>query len=574
MSGESAIRQLDPATITKIAAGEVIERPASVIKELAENALDAGAGRISVTVESRAGVVASVRVTDDGCGMSAEDLRLAILPHTTSKLRGVEDLGAVATMGFRGEALASIAAVSRLSIVSRREGDLLAARIVVVGGTIEELGEVPAPIGTTVTVEDLFFNTPARRKFQKSIGTEMGHIAGVVERLALSRPDQQFRLVHNGRTRLSAPGTGLAEAIASLYGPEIGSELIEVNAAVPLCRVTGFVAPPAVQRPNPYQAFLAVNGRTVVSPPIAGAVRAGFGTLLPTDRYPFAVVMLEIDLALVDVNVHPAKRQVRLSREPEVLAAVSSAVASALEALRPPFPGPSPAASLVPERRESGSSPPRSVGEPVPSYRVRTDHQLRQTTFEQPAPPVPGIELLGQVDRTYLVGRTEAGDLVLIDQHAAHERVLYEQLAARGRSGTQELLVPVVIDCSPREQALLEEAREALLSAGFEVEPFGEGQVAVRSVPVVLGHDVPAEAIREIVGAWIGGGAGPDAAERLVRLVACHGAIRAGAVLSMEQAERLIAQLMAAKHPLTCPHGRPTIVTFSRNRLESLFSRR
>ncbi len=573
MSG-SAIRQLDPATISKIAAGEVIERPASVVKELVENALDAGAGRITVSIESRAGAIASVRVGDDGCGMSAEDLGLAVLPHTTSKLRVVEDLGAVATMGFRGEALASIAAVSRLSIVSRREGDLLASRLVVVGGTAKETDEVPAPVGTTVTVEDLFYNTPARRKFQKTVGTEFGHIAGVVERLALARPDCQFRLVHNARTRLSSPGTGLSETIASLFGPDIGSGLIPVDTVTPVCRVTGFIAPPGVQRPNPYQVFLAVNGRTVVSPPIAGAVRAGFGTLLPSDRFPFAVLELEIDLALVDVNVHPAKRQVRLSREPEVLAAVTSSVELALEGLRPPFPAavPTPHRSL--EARVTEQSAPRSVGEPIPSYRVRTDHQLRQTTFDQPAPPVPGIKLLGQVNRTYLVGRTEAGDLVLIDQHAAHERVLYEQLAARGRSGKQELLVPVVIDCSPRENALFEEARETLLSAGFEVEPFGEGQVAVRSVPVVLGHEVPAKTVREIVGEWIGGGVGLDAAERLVRLVACHGAIRAGSVLSMEQGERLVAQLMAVKHPLTCPHGRPTVVTFSPSRLETLFSRR
>lgn len=570
----SAIRRLDPATITKIAAGEVIERPASVVKELAENALDAGARRISVTIGSRSGAVDSIRVTDDGCGMSAEDLRLAILPHTTSKLRGVEDLGAVSTMGFRGEALASIAAVSRLSIVSRRTDDLLAARIMVVGGTVEESGEVPAPPGTTVTVEDLFFNTPARRKFQKSLGTEMGHIAGVVERLALARSDRRFLLVHNGRTRLSTPGTGLSEAIASIYGPELGSGLLAVEHVTPACRVSGFVAPPQVQRPNPYLVFLSINGRAVISPPITGAVRAGFGTLLPPDRFPFAVLDIGIDLALVDVNVHPAKRQVRLSREPDVLAAVTMAVASALQALYPPSPSRSSVPSLVAERPGSVSAPFHGIAEPVPSYRVRTDRQLRQTTFAEPAPPVPGIELLGQVDRTYLVGRTEHGDLVLIDQHAAHERVLYEQLAARGRSGSQELLVPVVIDCSPRERALLEEAKETLLGAGFEVEPFGEGQVAVMRVPVVLGHEVPAETIREIVGEWIGGGVGPDAAERLVRLVACHGAIRAGAVLSTEQGERLIAQLMAAKHPLTCPHGRPTVVTFSRNRLESLFMRR
>ena len=570
---ESAIRHLDPATITKIAAGEVIERPASVVKELVENALDAGASRLAITVESRAGAIASVRVGDDGCGMSAEDLRLAILPHTTSKLRGVEDLDSVATMGFRGEALASIAAVARLTIVSRRPGDLLAARIVVAGGAVEEVGETPAPVGTTVTVEDLFFNTPARKKFQKSIGTETAHIAGVVERLALARPDRRFSLVHNGRTRLSTPGAGLAEAIASIHGPELGSGLLEVEGAGPLCRVSGYVAPPAVQRPNAYQVYLAINGRSVQSQPLAGAVRAGFGTLLPTDRFPFAVLALEIDTGLVDVNVHPAKRQVRLSREPEVIAAVSKAVAAALEALRPAFPAADRGPSRGSDLRRPLPGPIPVVSEPVPSYRVRTDRQLRQTTFDLP-PSAPGVEFLGQVDRTYLVGRTANGELVLIDQHAAHERVLYEQLSGRGGAGTQELLVPVVIDCSPRERAVLEEARDDLLGAGFEIDPFGEGQVAIRTVPVVLGHEVPAETVREIVAEWIGGGSGPDARERLVRLVSCHGAIRAGAVLSREQGERLIAQLFAASSPLTCPHGRPTIVTFSRSRLEALFSRR
>ena len=349
---ESAIHPLDPATITKIAAGEVIERPASVAKELVENALDAGATRIAVAVESHAGAIGSIRVTDDGAGMSAEDLRLAVLPHTTSKLRGADELASVTTMGFRGEALASIAAVSRLTLVSRQAGDLLAHRLVVRGGTVEEEGETAAPIGTRVTVEDLFYNTPARKKFQKSLGTELAHLAGTIERLALSRPGVAFSLSHNGRARLSTPGTGLLETIASLHGPDLGSALLPVEGAGPLCRVSGFVAAPSVQRPNPYQVFLAINGRTIQSTPLAGAVKAGFGTLLPTDRHPVAVLALELDTALVDVNVHPAKRQVRLSREPEVLAAVSTAVAAALDALRP-----------VPAERGADS--------PAPSYAER-----------------------------------------------------------------------------------------------------------------------------------------------------------------------------------------------------------
>ena len=576
---ESAIRPLDPATITKIAAGEVIERPASVAKELVENALDAGATRIAVAVESHAGAIASIRVVDDGAGMSADDLRIAVLPHTTSKLRGADELASVTTMGFRGEALASIAAVSRLTLVSRQAGDLLAHRLVVRGGAVEEEGETAAPIGTRVTVEDLFYNTPARKKFQKSLGTEIAHLAGTIERLALSRPEVAFSLAHNGRARLSTPGTDLLETIASLHGPELGASLLPVEGAGPLCRVSGFVAAPSVQRPNPYQVFLAINGRTVQSAPLASAVKAGFGTLLPTDRHPVAVLALELDTALVDVNVHPAKRQVRLSREPEVLSAVSTAVAAALDALRP-VPaaerGPvSPAPSTYPV---AGAPATYGVAEPGLAYGRRTDRQLRQTAQAGlgagPAPETPEVEVLGQVDLTYLVGRTGSGDLVLVDQHAAHERVLYDQLSDAGPVEVQELLVPVVISCTPQEAAVVDESRGALAAAGFAIDEFGENRYAVRTVPVVLGHEVDPGVVREIVGELIGGGGGPDARERLTRLVACHGAIRAGAPLTAEQGRRLIAQLFAARTPLTCPHGRPTVVTFSRARLEALFSRR
>lgn len=570
----SSIHALDPATITKIAAGEVIERPASVAKELVENALDAGATRIAVAVESHAGAITSIRVTDDGAGMSAADLRLAVLPHTTSKLRGADELASVTTMGFRGEALASIAAVSRLTLVSRQAGDLLAHRLAVRGGSVEEEGETAAPGGTRVTVEDLFFNTPARKKFQKSLGTEVAHLAGTIERLSLARPEIAFSLVHNGRTRLSTPGTGLLETIASLHGPELGSVLLPVVGAGPLCRVSGYVAAPSVQRPNPYQVFLSINGRTIQSAPLTGAVKAGFGTLLPTDRHPVAVLALELDTALVDVNVHPAKRQVRLSREPEVLSAVSTAVAAALDALRPVR------ASLASVTQSPATYPAPgattfAVAESGPAYGRRTDRQLRQTALEaEPAPEVPAVEILGQIDLTYVVGRTAAGDLVLVDQHAAHERVLYDQLSAEGPVEVQELLVPVVIACTPQEAAVIDESRGVLAAAGFTVDEFGENRYAVRTVPVVLGHEVDPGVVREIVAELIGGGGGPDARERLTRLVACHGAIRAGAPLTPEQGRRLIAQLYAARTPLTCPHGRPTVVTFSRARLEALFSRR
>jgi DNA mismatch repair protein MutL len=572
----SAIRALDPVTITKIAAGEVIERPASVVKELVENALDAGATRIDIVVESRAGAIASIRVVDDGAGMSAEDLRIAVLPHTTSKLSGADDLFSVRTMGFRGEALASIGAVSRLALLSRRPGDLLGARLVVRGGTIEEEGEAGAPIGTRVVVEDLFFNTPARKKFQKSLGTELAHLAGAVERLALAWPHVAFSLSHNGRGRLSTPGTGLSETIASLHGPDLGAALLPVEGGSPLCRITGYVAAPSVQRPNPYQVFLSVNGRAIQSAPLASAVKAGFGTLLPADRHPVAILALELDTALVDVNVHPAKRQVRLSREPEVLAAVSTAVAGALDTLRPAGTAHAPAgrACEVPENVQ----PVFGVAEPSLAYGLRTDRQLRRTAQAAleagPEPEVPGVELIGQVGLTYLVGRTASGDLVLVDQHAAHERVLYDRLSVPGSVEVQELLVPVVITCTPREAAVVDESLGALSAAGFTVDEFGESRYAVRTVPVVLGHEVAPEVVRDIVAELIGGGSGPDARERLVRLVACHGAIRAGTPLTLEQGRRLLAQLNAATTPLTCPHGRPTVVTFTRTRLKALFSRR
>ena len=370
--------------------------------------------------------------------MSAEDLRLAVLPHTTSKLRGADDLASVTTMGFRGEALASIAAVSRLTLVSRQAGDLLAHRLVVRGGAVEEEGETAAPIGTRVTVEDLFFNTPARKKFQKSLGTELAHLAGTIERLALARPGIAFSLAHNGRTRLSTPGTGLLETIASLHGPDLGSALMPVEgdgAALPglgLCRVpVGPATEPVPGLPRdqrPHHPERAADGRG------EGRVRNAAPDRPPPGRG-----------ARARARHGPRRRQ----RPPGQTAGPALARARGARrrldgrrgrARRPPA-GPGRAAAVSPasasERRRRRPTT-FAVAEPGPVYGRRTDRQLRQTAQTDleagPALEAPAIEVLGQVGLTYLVGRTATGDLVLVDQHAAHERVLYDQLSAKGRS--------------------------------------------------------------------------------------------------------------------------------------------
>ncbi|KQC05754.1 MAG: DNA mismatch repair protein MutL [Methanoculleus sp. SDB] len=602
--GSTGIRVLDEETINKIAAGEVVERPASVVKELVENAIDAGASAVRVDIRTDATGVSRILVMDDGNGMEPDDARLAFLRHATSKITSGDDLQSIHTMGFRGEALASIAAVSRVTLVTKpnKSGSLAGIEIVVDGGEIISERETGAPGGTSIMVEDLFATTPARKKFLKRKPTELAHIYAVMEQCALAHPDVAFRLVQDGAEKIRTPGEGgLHNAVIALYGSEISRALVPVKGKTPYMRIDGFVATPSVNRPHAHQIAISVNERQISSPPLARAVRAGYGTLLPKNRYPVVFLAITIDTALVDVNVHPAKKEIRLSREDDVVRELAAAVRTALarEELIPEGHGPEqtsrPESSVFGgETAYAGVASPGGAYETVhtkPDAAVlphraitTTDIQLRLTEgrggHQERSKLLPGMEIIGQVDDTYILAARKSGDhedLVLIDQHAAHERVLYEQvLAKRGRDLTaQELLVPVVLSLRPKEAAAVRGARHMLMTEGFLIDDFGGDTFAVRTVPVVLGTQMPDGLIEDLIADLVAEHmkSAEGRKERITTVIACRGAIKAGTALSPDQMRRLLDQLARTENPWTCPHGRPTMVVFSRSVLDGMFHR-
>jgi len=583
------IRVLDDSTVTRISAGEVVERAASVVKELCENSIDAGAGRIRVSITSGRGRVTSIQVSDDGCGMNPDDARLAFARYATSKITGIDDLFTCKTLGFRGEALSSIASVAHVTLVTKsREGTgISGTRIVNRGGEIQGESEAGCPSGTVITVEELFFNTPAREKFQKSIAAEIALITGIIERLVITHPEIAFELSHNDRQILSVPGKGeLMDAIIPLYGLPLARQLIRVHGGGREVLADGYISYPSLTRKNQYQMYISVNKRSITSRALAGAIREAYGTLLPADRYP--VVFLDLTLAPseVDVNVHPTKREVRLSREIEIRKEIVSVIRESLagECLIPAadagpaaFPGvehPVGFQYSIPVEQGTG------VREPLLRERIATGRQL-SLTGRQPDAQVesklPEYEIIGQLGSLYIIATTPGDDLLVIDQHAAHERVLYEQVQERSERDRdiQELIEPLVLSLSPGESETLAGSLPLLAEEGFFIEEFGPGTFLVREVPVLLGQNIEPGEIRDIIAGIISPGSarGVDTREQLRRMVACRGAIKAGADCTADQCRQLLEQLSRTKNPYTCPHGRPTMVVFGKRKLDELFKR-
>jgi DNA mismatch repair protein MutL len=593
--GRSAtIHILDDETINHIAAGEVVERPASVVKELVENSIDAGATAIEVEIASGTGLVRSIRVTDNGSGMSEKDAAVAFARHSTSKISVVNDIFSCGTLGFRGEALASIASVSRVTMTTRPRGNPLeGTRIVITGGTVMESGAAGVPEGTTFLVEDLFFNTPARKKFQKSLPRELAHIFGVMEGMVLAHPDTGFRLIYNGKEKIhTSPGGGLHDAVIRLYGTELFGNLIPVSVRGTLVALNGYISRPAVTMGNASRMWLSVNTRSVYSRPVITAIRDGYGTLLMKDRYPVVVLNLSVDSPLVDVNVHPAKRQIRISREKEVMNEITDLVRQVLAGnsaiTAPPVAQKDFIKGLFSSKTENGSGmysrhPLRvmAVREPEKKDLADTAIRLRQSGLHDENIPehdlIPGMTFIGQCGDAYIIASSGQGDLVLIDQHAAHERVIYEQLQGRksGEHHSQELIVPVVIRLSPRESAVLHDNEALLEREGFIIEEFGRDAHAVRAVPVVLGRSIDPGSLQEILSETLSAETGTDITEdeRICRIIACKAALKAGRACTADQCITLLKQLFRTKNPYSCPHGRPTMISFSRDKLNSLFKR-
>jgi DNA mismatch repair protein MutL len=599
--GRPVIRQLDEAAINRIAAGEVVERPASAVKELVENALDAGASRI--TVEIADGGKTLIRVTDDGCGMTAEDLPLALSRHATSKIDG-SDLLDIRSFGFRGEALPSLGAVGRLTITSRAEGHP-AAQIACEGGRLSPVRPAALTRGTVVDLRDLFFATPARLKFLRSDRAEMQAVTEVIRRLAMAEPQVGFTLrdVTGGEARTlfrADPATGdlfdaLGARLASVLGREFTDNALRIDAEREGLRLQGYAALPTYSRGSSAQQYLFVNGRPVLDRMLFGALRAAYFDVLSRDRHPAAVLNLIADPQRVDVNVHPAKAEVRF-REPDaarslIITALKSALAGAghrasstvgaatLDAFRPEprvyqMDRPSPPAIA---RAFAFQSPETFTG----FAEAPQAHAFAPPGEEkaQPHDEHPLGAARAQLHENYIVAQTATG-IVIVDQHAAHERLVYErlkrQLAETGIR-SQPLLIPEIVDLSPTDAARLLDAAPDLAQVGLVIEPFGGGAVAIRETPAILGPVNGAALIRDILDELADQGD-----SRLVRAridailsrMACHGSVRSGRQMRVEEMNALLREMEATPLSGQCNHGRPTYVELSLHDIERLFGRR
>ena len=612
--GEPVIAVLASEVIDQIAAGEVIERPASVVKELIDNAIDAGAR--TITVETTGGGRGLVRIVDDGCGMSPESALLALERHATSKIRSVDDLWGLASMGFRGEALPSIGSVSRMTITTRRAGDLAATRIAVEAGKVVSVTEVGAPAGTTVEVTDLLWNLPARLKFLKGEATEASHITELCAKVAMAHPGLHLRLKHNGRVALEAPPDrdGFARAQA-LLGGRIAARLECAHGEEGGVRVSAYLGAPELAQATARGVQLFVGKRAVRDRGLLHAVTMGYGELIPRGRYPIAIVHVDVPAGAVDVNVHPQKLEVRFSDAGAVTAAVRHLVQACVAAA--PWRAEQGGAGPLHVSALTSIAPPRLPldGTPATALSARYAQQLAQATLglesssarewvetvrsgtraaraqeaaeariaraATPPPaapdliadgsgPVPtagffaSLRYLGQLDLTYLVC-DGAGELVLIDQHSAHERVELERLRAQKGAAdvpVQRLLFPHTIDATAAELELVSRVGEALAHVGYEVEAFGAATLAIKAVPAGVRHTDPTQLLRRLLAEWAAEGAPSDEerVDRLLAEIACHSVVRAGDRLAPSEAEALLKNLDGVEQAAIGPHGRPILL--------------
>lgn len=671
MAEEHAVRLLDTNTANQIAAGEVVEKPASVVKELVENALDAGADKIEVTIF--AGGTEYIRVTDNGCGMSEADAKMAVLRHATSKLTKAEDLLSLNTLGFRGEALPSIASVSNFTLLTRPESEEFATSVHIDGGENTEVTASGGSTGTTVIVENLFFNVPARRKFLKTVSTEGRYISELLTRLALSRPDVRFKLVNNDKEVLSTPGDGdLEHAIKALYGKNVAENLLEVSLNDPKVRVSGFIGKPTLLKgTRQWQTFF-VNGRCIGSKMLSKAMDHAYQSQIPKSGFPFAVINITVDTASVDVNVHPQKSEIKFSDDSLIYKAMYKALTDALtkpmsaqktqvtllpdselnvfvkpqpqavsvpvtpapqpkpeyQPQQPVFKGGAEQIFKTPERNEEQPAAEELLvneQQPVPTVKkeqaeqqamwqpfddfnktsatvsytkgyqepVLEVHEAR-SEFAKPQPteaaPVPNRETIaftdtdsgmdtiwpiGQVDKTFIIAQSE-NTLYLIDQHAAHERILYDKLvASHEQIPSQQLLMPLYVDMAADDIALIEEHRDEFLALGVDAASAGESLLRVSSLPA----DIKADAAEDFINAIskmlreMRNVNGSDLRQEVLHMTACKAAIKAGQLLNMRQMRQLIIDLCNTTHPFTCPHGRPCMIEIDSNQLYKMFKR-
>ncbi|MFT7587544.1 MAG: DNA mismatch repair protein MutL [Cellvibrionaceae bacterium] len=634
------IKVLSEQLASQIAAGEVIERPASAVKELIENAIDAGAHTINIDIQQ--GGRKAIQIADDGKGIPADEVEIAFRRHATSKLSSADQLEAIATLGFRGEALAAIAAVSQTTIVTRAVGETSGTRIQMNGGHVSSRDQVGAPQGTVISIENLFFNIPARLKFLKTIATEKRLIDEFITKIAMAYPDIRFRLVHDNRISFQTTGSGnLRDVLVSVYGAEIARDLLPIERTdqsqdenieekdepadeANLSRITvnGYAAPPSIHRANRNHITLFINGRWIKDKNITYAAVQAYHTLLPIGRYPLAVVFVTMPLNEVDVNVHPTKTEVRFTNPSQIFGKVQKAIRQTIIA-------DTPVRSIRSGHFESLTQPSGWEGYPNrafshadgdKSWEYALRHPKEQTQFDPdgvqqgqmglglpryPGEPVrlpisaadedqndqlnsphsndlageklPIMRVIGQVGSSYIITEGPEG-MFLIDQHAAHERIQYENFMeahARQEIPSQGLVAGAAVHLSPDQATLLESQIPSLTSLGFQIEPFGPGAYMVRAVPAVVAHQDPTRVVLDII-ADLERGDTPmqqKVEDKIIRRVCKTASIKAGQTLSRQEMEALIQQLEQCQNPHTCPHGRPTLIFLSVSQLAREFGR-
>lgn len=603
----SRIALLSETVASQVAAGEVVDRPASVVKELVENSLDAGAKRIEVLI--RRGGISSIRVVDDGCGMDRDDALLCLERHATSKIRTGEDLAAIHTLGFRGEALPSIASVSRFRLATREHAALAGTEILVNGGKIEAVrdgGEAP---GTQIEVRQLFYNLPARRKFLRTENTEASHIEHQLHLQAIGHPHVGFVFLNDERLVYQlAPTTRLRERIRDLCGPALTAELLEVpEFCANGIKIYGFIGKAGVSRSSRQQQITFLNGRPVENSTLNFGIREGYHTALMKGQHPVTFLFIEMDPAAVDVNVHPAKREVRFREAAPVRDALVEALRRTLESDRgawsasfraaPAEPPPLiPVADQLQLRRDwsdlpavpppQPNAPAVAAPAPIPATAVASPSHLSHSSpssHSSPPPPTPSpaseFKILGVLGKLYVLMENASG-LVLVDQHAAHERILFEEMRRRMESQgvpSQRLLMPLTLQVSPRDSDWIERNLETLQRAGIGLEPFGTSTFKIDALPTFLKGADPSQLLREIIDDLRETSAQTSKlrlGEDMIAKTVCRHAVKANDVLREPELVRLIQDLLACELPYCCPHGRPTMIQFSYGDLEKKFGRK
>ncbi len=608
------IHLLDSDTVNKIAAGEVVERPSSVVKELVENSIDAGS--TAVTAEIRDGGIGFIRVTDNGCGIGSDDIETAFERHATSKISNAGDLQSISSLGFRGEALSSIAAVSQVEMITKTHTDLTGIRYRANAGIRVSREEVGCPDGTTIIVRNLFYNIPARRKFLKMPATEAGYISDLMARLALSHPEVSFKFINNGKEVLHTSGNGnLRDIIYQIYGKDISDQLLDVDAGTDPVHVAGFIGKPVLSRGNRSWENYFINGRYIKSDMITRAVEDAYKTFVMVHKYPFTVLHISVDPSLTDVNVHPRKMEIRFNQNDTVYAQLHDIIRSVLEK-RELIPSVS---FGKPEKDDAGAGKPDPAPEPFEVHRLasmeagyvnvsenakkeydyytREDSGTKEDGLKEEKTPWKmqppgegedegfinnirigaGYRLIGQVFGTYWLIEY-GGKLFIMDQHAAHEKVLYERFMSdfeHNEVHSQMISPPVVVSLSLQEENLYNQYKDEFAQTGFEVELFGGREYAIHGVPLQLFGMSIKDIFIEILDSLSeeSGSLEGTAITYAIATMACKAAVKGNSVLSFEEADSLISQLLAARDPYTCPHGRPTIISISKYELEKRFKR-